>query len=65
LPVAELRIMPKIRTKLKPTYTLTLTYSEAEALRQFCLRARGAWNGALDNKLDAALIGSSGGGPTS
>ena len=30
-------------TKPKLTYTLTLTYAEAEALRQFCLRARGAW----------------------
>jgi len=40
LPAAELRTMP---TKPKLTYTLTLTYAEAEALRQFCLRARGAW----------------------
>jgi hypothetical protein len=59
--------MPKIPTKIKPTYTITLTHVEAEALRTFCLRARGAWNikrevegwealfGALD-KLDAALL---------
>jgi hypothetical protein len=33
--------MPKMQPKL--TYTLTLTYAEAEALGQFCLRARGAW----------------------
>ena len=61
--------MPKMPTRPKPTYTLTLTHAEAEALRQLCLRTRGAWKvkrevegwealfGALD-KLDAALIGS-------